>query len=465
MQKVKLETKRQHLLESKNLYRSILILSLPIFLSNLMKALNSFIDMYFVSNFVDDSIVANSITAITISTPIFSITQAIAYGLMVAGVALIAQSLGAGKRKLAKKIVGQLLVLTFVFGVIMNVLLYFFSPTIVSWMGAVGETKTFMIEYVQIRSFEMVPLFLYFAFHASRQAEGDTLTPFIINVIMIIFNIFMTWFLITRYNMGVRGAAIGTLLANVIIVPIFMVMLFVRNRNYLYINIKDLSIDGLLLKKVFKLSLPVAISQAFTSLGFLILNGIIYTYGEATVSAFQVGNHINSLVLNPAMGIGAVTATFVGQNVGASNEKRARESVRSAMILVTIISVIGCLALLPFRRQLGGLFLDRVPEALELSIEYMFFLFMSIPLMGFYQVFMGSYQGSGETHFSLILATFRLWVIRIPLVLIFKNIYHLTESSIWYAMILSNFISLYLGIVLYYRCRFQSKIGRGVPEL
>jgi len=215
--------------------------------------------------------------------------------------------------------------------------------------------------------------------------------------------------------------------------------------------------------KIFKLSWPVAVSQAFTSLGFLILNGIILsTYGEVTVNAFQVGNKINSFVLFPALGIGAVTATFVGQNVGAGNEKRARQAVKAAMILVIAISVAGCALLMPFRRQLGGIFLQRVPETLDLSIEYMFFVFTSLPLMGIFQVFMGSYQGSGETHFSLILATFRLWLSRIPLVLLFNNVLKFPASSVWYAMALSNFTAIFLGVVLYCFCRFRPKIRTGV---
>lgn len=459
------EQRREHLLNSKNLYRSIFILSLPIFLSNLMKALNSFIDLYFVSNYIDAAIVESAITATSLSAPIFSITQAIAYGLMAAGVALIAQALGAGRRELARNITGQLLTLTFMLGVIMNAVLYFMAPLIVTWMGASGMSHTFMVDYVQIRSFEMVPLFLYFAFHASRQASGDMVTPFVINVLMIAVNIVLTWLFISQCDMGVRGAALGTLLANIIIVPVFMFMLFKGDKTNINVRSANLKYDGLLAGRILRLSLPAAVSQAFTSLGFLILNSIILSYGEATVNAFQVGNHINSLVLNPAMGIGAVTATFVGQNVGAGNKKRARQSVKTSVILSAAISVAGAAILMPFRRFLASIFLERVPEALELSIEYMFFVFASLPLMGFYQVLMGAYQGSGETHYSLILATFRLWFVRIPLVMLYKNVLKLPASSIWYAMLLSNFVSIFLGIILYYRCQFRSKIQKGAVVL
>lgn len=86
---------------------------------------------------------------------------------------------------------------------------------------------------------------------------------------------------------------------------------------------------------------PVSISQALTSLGFLLVNAFILSYGSDTVNAFSVGNRINSLILMPSMGIGGITATFVGQNIGANNEKRARASVKAALICATFISILG----------------------------------------------------------------------------------------------------------------------------
>jgi Na+-driven multidrug efflux pump len=88
----------------------------------------------------------------------------------------------------------------------------------------------------------------------------------------------------------------------------------------------------------------------------------------------------------------------------------------------------------------------------------MFFILAGLPLMSIFQVFMGSYQGSGETKYSLILAASRLWLIRIPLVVLFKNVLDLPSSTIWYAMIISNFFSCYLGTVLYSMCKFQPRV-------
>ena len=114
--------KQKLILESKNLYKSILILSLPIFLSNFMKAFNDFIDMYFISNFIEES-VSEAIAAISVTNPVFAISQALAGGMMIAGAAMMAQFLGAKQKERASKVAGQLLRLCILAGLLMNALL------------------------------------------------------------------------------------------------------------------------------------------------------------------------------------------------------------------------------------------------------------------------------------------------------------------------------------------------------
>ena len=96
------------------------------------------------------------------------------------------------------------------------------------------------------------------------------------------------------------------------------------------------------------------------------------------------------------MGVGSVTATFVGQNIGARNIPRARQSVRSAMILTVVIAIIGCLAILPIQGTDYQNLLEDTPESLELSVEYMFFILTGLPLTGIFQVSWELIRGAGN---------------------------------------------------------------------
>lgn len=462
MQRVdKKQRNKEIILHSPNLYKSIILLALPIFLSNLLKSLHSFIDMFFVSNLLDVETKGFGINAINLSNSPINISISIAAGLMVAGSALIAQYLGAKMRDDAKKTAGMLLILSLIFGVILNAALFFLAPVIVKWFDfdSTSLTGTYMIQYLQIRSFEMIPLFLFFAFQASRQSSGDMITPVIFNIVSFFVNVIFTYTFMKFLNMGVAGSAYATLIAQSFIVPFFLIMMFKDKKAEVYLDFSDLNFDVRRITKIFSMAWPIAISQSFTSFGFMILNKLIVGFGEQTVSAFSIGNNINMLILMPVMGIGGVLATFVGQNIGAGNEKRARDSVKKSAILSISIMLIGMAIIIPLRKFLGGIFLSDLPEALELSSQYMMFLFLGLPLMAIYQIFMGAYQGSGETKFSLILSIIRLWLLRIPLLLLYDRILGLHYPDvIWYAMTISNFASIIIGLILYSFCKFKPKI-------
>lgn len=455
---LKQQKKQKLILENKNIALSILWLALPIFLSNFMKSFNDLVDLYFVTNLTSPEFVKEATTALNLPSPVFSITYSIAGGFMTAGAAIIAQYLGAKQKENANKIGGQLLSLCIIAGLVMGIILFVFSRTIMRWMGADGLALDYMVTYMQIRSVEMVPLFAFYAFQATRTSSGDTFTPFILNIIMIFTNIVLTYVFMKTFQMGIAGAAWGTVIGNAIIMPIFLIMMFKKNDRHIWITGKDVRIDKNEIIRIFNLSWPVSFAQALTSLGFIFLNAIILSYGVDTVNAFGAGNRINSLVLLPAMGIGSITATFVGQNIGASNVARAKKSVNAAMILALSLAITGAFIIMPFRKPLIGIFLANQPEALNLSVDYMLFLLAGLPLMSIFQVYMGAYQGSGETKFSLVLSLLRLWAFRIPLVLIFKNIFFLQSSSLWYAMTISNFGAAYIGIILYSKCSFEPKI-------
>lgn len=450
---INLDSKKKLILKDPNLYKSIIILALPIFLSNLLKSVHSFVDMYFVSPLGDDSI-----AAIVVTSPILSISQALAMGFMIAGAAIMSQALGAKNITKARKTSGQLLSLCLMCGVFFNVVLYLITPWVVKAIGAEGETLRLAIDYVRIRSFEMIPLFAFFAFLASRQASGDNVTPVIFDIFSIILNIVLTWYFVDVLKQGIRGAAIGTVIGVFSVMPIYMFMMFKDKKAEVVIEPKDLRFKLSEAKKIITLGIPSALSQAFQSLGFLIINSMILSYGTATVSGFGVGNTINNFVLMPALGVGGSIATFVGQNIGAENPQRAKQSVKTAMILSTIMMFVGGLILLPLRNYVGQIFLEPGTESWNVANQYMFFLFTSLPLMGILQVFMGAYQGAGYTRFSLILSTIRLWGLRIPLILLFRDIIKLDSVGIMYAMVISNYGADILGLILYKLVRFDRRI-------
>lgn len=453
----KVNSKQRRILYDKNILKGIFLLALPIMFNNIVKAFHDVVDMLVVGKMdAPADIVSNQIAAIGFVGPIISIFQALAMGVMIAGAALMSQYIGANKKEDASVISGQLLIICGVIGIVFNVLLYILCPYILKLMNAEANLYEYSLTYLRIRSFEMTGLFIFFAYQATRQSMGDTVMPVIWSILSIVLNIVVTCIFVIGIKMDLSGAAYATVISNMILVPI--VLVHMRKSKEMKLTFKSLKINTSKIIQIFKLAWPSAISQAFTSLGFAIINSVIAGYDDSILSAIAIGNRINSMLLFPAMGVGSVLATFVGQNIGAGNIPRAKKSFNVAMILSLGIGVIGGLILLPFRPQLAGIFLTQQQD-IDLCVKYLFYLLVGLPLMSIFQCFNGCFQGAGRTDYSLVLSTIRLWVLRVPVLLLMLNVFDVGAQALWICMVVSNFGACILGTILYQFVDFKPRVS------
>jgi len=441
------------LLKEKNLYKAFLILALPVFFANLLKSFHDLVDTYFIGN-LENSVDAQA--GISISWPLINIFLSFSVGLSIAGVALISQYLGAKQEENGKRYGALLLSLSMILGLFVTILLFFLSPYIMKMMGAKGGTFDCAVIYLQIRAFEMPCLFIFSTYQAIRQAKGDTVSPVILSIIAVVTNIILTKIFVQDFGWGIAGAAYATLIGQVLIVPICIYRLF-KKKNDFKLEIKDLKLNKKDVMKIIKFAAPSAISQALASLGFLVLQSAILSYGKQTAAAFSLGNKISNLLLLPIMALGSILAAYVGQNIGAKNKDRAKQAYKTSKILALVISIIGVLILIPIRKSVLGL-LTNDDITLAIANEYVIWVLITQPLMGLFQNYLGVFNGSGNTSYSFIMATVRLWVIRLPMLLILKEILNMDRSCVWITMNVSNLIILFLGAYLYRKVDFEPKI-------
>ena len=460
---MKMDSKQYRILHDKNILKGLFILALPIMFNNIVKALHDVVDMLVVGKMdAAEQVISDQIAAIGFVGPIIQIFNALALGVMIAGSAIMSQYIGAKKEKSAQKVSGQLLIICITIGIVFNILLYLLCPTILRWMNAEDNLFEYSLIYLRIRSFEMTGLFIFFTYQATRQSLGDTVMPVVWNVLSIVLNIALTCLFVLVFKMDLRGAAYATVIANMILVPICVIHMC--KTKEMRLTKESLIPDKKKIAQIFRLAWPSAISQAFTSLGFAILNSVIADYNSDILSAIAIGNRINSMLLFPAMGVGSVLATFVGQNIGAGNIKRAKKSFNMAMLLSLIIGVVGGIGLLPFRPQLAGIFLD-VQADIDLCVKYLFYLLVGLPLMSIFQCFNGCFQGAGRTNFSLTISTVRLWVLRVPLVLLMLYVFDIGEQALWLCMVVSNFGACILGTILYQFVDFLPRVSKMKKKL
>ncbi len=461
------DQKRYLILKDSNIYKGLIILAIPLMLNNFLKTFHDIIDMFFVGRIEGAGV--DAVAAIQLTFPVVFTFLSLGMGLSVAGTALISQFVGSQQLEDAKRYATQLIVLSLILGVLLMVLSYLASPMIIQAMGvdpslSIEDRFVFenSVQYLRIRAFELPLLFVFFAFMAIRQASGDTVTPVIISGSAIILNIILSPILISVFNLGVPGAAYATLIANAIVMPMAFYYLFF-SVDGITINLKYGMLESYVVKDILKTAIPASLGQAITAVGFGVMNGIIYGFGRNTVAAFGVGNRILSIILHPVMAVGAVMSAYIGQNIGALNPARAKLAFKKAMILSVGVMSVGSLLIMFVRRPLAGLFIVDNLEALNLASEYMFYILLGLPLMAMFQAFVGTYNGTGKTQYTFWLSVTRLWCLRIPLVIYMRDYTNLGNSGIWYSMLISNFIIVIVGYILYLRLDFKPKIRLEEP--
>ena len=460
-----IDKKTELILYKTPIWKGLLYLSFPVFLVNILKTLHDIVDGIFlgmVEGVTDTgtSLATSMQSAVALTWPIFFIFISFGMGLSVAGNALIGQYVGKGDYDTAKKYSNNTVFIALFLGVLFTVLAYVLAPYILKLMGATGSDLEFAIQYLRIRSFELPILFLIFSFEAVRRATGDTVTPVIINAIGIVLNIILTPILVLGLGWGVRGAALSTVFAHVVILPA-VVFFLLRSKKSLTINFNVKQLDKNIIKDIFDIGIPASTGQSIQAVGFVILNSLIYAYGTNVSAAFFIGNRISSLVMFPVSAVSSIIAIYIAQNVGAENVPRAKRSVREGMLVSVLMMVIGIAILLPFSGIIVHLFSDD-PLTIDFAKDYVFWIGIGLPLMAVFQVYLSAFQGSGETKKSFILAVARLWLLRLPLILLANRYTELEELGIWFAMLASNVIAAVIGFYLYRKVKFLPKTRKAV---
>jgi putative MATE family efflux protein len=429
--------KRQLILEG-NLTKTIIMLSLPLMINNFIQTIYNITDTYFVGK-----LGTTSIAAIQFVWPLTFLMLSFATGIGVAATALISQSIGAHDSEKAIGFAGQTLLFNGLFSILFGLGGYLIAPWLLTVLGASGPLYQGALSFLRVMFLGMPTLFSMVIFAGIKAGEGDNKTPMIFGAISVVLNIILDPLFIFTFGLGIKGAAIATVISRGLIGFYAISTLFGKN-NALRINPARLKFQYEEMKSLLRMGIPSSIGQSTAAFGFTIMNIFIISLGESTLTAFTIGNRISGLVMMPALGIGSAISAIIGQNLGAGNIERARSAVKRSSALSTIFLIVMGGVLIALSENVVKIFSSDL-EVIYQGTHYMRLITMTLPLVGFFQIFIGTFQGSGHTKISMFLMIARLWLLRIPMLYIFKNFTDFRPDSVWTSMILSNVIICIMG--------------------
>lgn len=438
--------KKRDLILNGSIMRAISSIAAPLIVGNLFQTLYNLADAYWVGN----KLGSTAFAAVSFVWPIIFIFIALSIGLTIASTSLIAQAIGKEMYQSGNKIIGQFFLMSVVSGILFAIIGYLGTPFFVRLMGAEDDIYQLSVSYLQIAFFEIPLIFLFQVYRSMAESQGDTLSPTILMSISVVINIILDPIFIVNLNLGIQGAAYATLVSRLLLIFYFVRKLFDPTK-LIHLKLKYLRFDRTVASNLLRVAIPASVGQTMSALGFAVMNSFIISYGVDTTAAFQLGNKITSIFMMPAMGFGGALSTFVGQNLGAKNYDRVKKGVATTILLSFSILTIGSIVTYFTSAQLVTFFIKDSPVIFELSIEYMNVLCFVFPLMAIFQGFLGVFSGSGHTKYTFYITLSRLWVLRIPLILISKHFTDLGSTGIWYSMLISNIIICFVEYLIFKR--------------
>jgi len=449
-----MDTKKREFILNGPLYKVIITLSLPIMVNNLIQTLYSLVNGIWLSKLGSTEFAATSFV-----WPVNFLFISIGMGLSIAGTSILSQLIGGEKYEEANKYASQLIVVSFICAIAFSLIGFLLSPYIISLMGATGKLAEYSNIYLKITFLEIPFMFLFFNFNAIMNSQGNTLTPTILSGISAILNGVLDPIFIFTFNMGVAGAAVATLVVRALLAFVGIYILL-KKSSVVKPSFKNFKFDKEVINKIVNIALPSSVGQSGSALGFIVLNTFIASYGTATLAAFAMVNRITSLIMQPAMGVGAALTSIVGQNLGSDKAHRVKEAFVKSLKLTITFSIIGSILMLIWDNEIVGFFMQSKDDLSVISqgITYLQYISISMPLMGIFSILQGIFQGSGHTKYSMSMEIGRLWLVRLPMILLFKYLTSIGETSIWFSMSFSNVVICIYGYLIYRKGHWQRKV-------
>ena len=436
--------KNTELILSGNLPKAILSLSIPIVINSLLQTMYNLTDTYWLGKIGNDPM-----AAITLVTPVQNIILNFGQGITVAGSVLISQFVGAKDKKNAKLMANQLFVCSMLFSFFCMLTCFFATPAILSWLGAEGIIFDYSKIYLQIVILDMPFLFMINLYTSVHQSQGDTIKPMLLNLLGIVLNLIMDPLLLIVFEMGIAGAAIATLTAKI---PCAVIALWslTRTTQDIYLDRTEFRLCKDKLASIIKIGLPTAIGGSTMQFGFLLMSKNVLKYGTLAVTAYGIGNRINSLITMPSNAMGSATATIVGQNVGAGQKPRARQAYLIAMGMAALFLLLGGIVLsrVPVSKAIVSVF-SADPEVIALASDFLSIMAIWCFTNSAYNMTIGLFQGTGHTVITRLVDASRLWIFRFATLFFCETVLLMGVRSIWYSVVVSNALSSLVLLILY----------------
>lgn len=435
-------------------------LAIPAVIAQIVNLLYNIVDRIYIGHIPE--IGASALTGVGLFTPILMLINAFAMLAGSGGAPRAAISMGQKDHKTAEKIMGNCFSLLLLFAVILTAVFYVSSPTLLRWFGASDVTLPYAVEYARIYILGSIFVLIVMGMNPFITTQGFAKISMLTTVIGAVINIILDPIFIFLFGMGVKGAALATVLSQAV-GAIWILRFLTGKSTILHLRKCNLKLEGKIVGPCLALGISTFVMLSTESLLSISFTSSLSRYGgDLAVGAMTIITSVSQLVLMPLQGVCQGGQPIISYNFGARNNDRVKKAFFTQFKVCVLYSCICWAAILLAPQIFAGIFTS--DSALVEYTTWALRIYMAgIFALGFQLSCQQSFMALGQAKISLLLACLRKIILLIPLIFILPIFFENKVFGVFLAEPVSDIIAAIVTTIAFLS-QFNKILDRGAKK-
>ncbi len=381
--------------------RAYFKMALPVVLSMLVSLVYNMVDTWFIAQTQNTALVAG----VSLCAPMFTLMVAMGDIFGLGGSSLISRLLGQGQEQRVRHVSAFCSYGAILWGVFVGAMMLLFRQPILTLLGAKSDTMDSAMAYYCYLALGAPAIIFTLVPSNILRTEGMAVASMVGSITGALVNIVLDPIFIFGLNMGAGGAALATVLSNVVSAVLFIVLLCTKSQR-LSMRLRDCSVQGMELREILVIGFPASITNLMQSFAMTLTNRFLLPYGTENVAALGIALKVNMIVMLIMVGFAFGAQPLLGYNYGANNRERLRGILKFDILVELVFSVVMTVLFLTAAPHIIRIFMtdDGVVQAGGTILRCMV---VTMPLMGIILVCTTLFQAAGKAMPAFLLSISR----------------------------------------------------------
>lgn len=402
-------------LGTEKISKLVFSLALPAVIAQIVNVLYNIVDRIYIGHI--PNVGSTALTGLGVCFPILMLISAFSAFVGSGGAPLAAIQLGKGDKKQAEKILGNGVTMLLSFSILLTILFMVFKQPLLLAFGASEVTLPYALQYLTIYLCGTIFVQVSIGLNTFITCQGQAKIAMFSVLIGAIINIILDPIFIFGFNMGVRGAALATVISQGCS-SIWVLSFLLSKKSSLRIRFANLKPNFKIIGSIAALGISPFIMQATESLINIVFNsGLKHYGGDVYVGSMTILQSVMQLFVLPTQGITMGTQPIISYNYGAKNHERVRQAFRYSLYVTVTVTTLSTILSMLFPGMFARMFTDE-PELIRVVVKVLPIFMSGIWIFGVQMACQSAFMGMGQAKISLFLALLRKVILLVPLAII-----------------------------------------------